>query len=189
MTETELVHCNLDLWLMGHTHIPYPNKPDIRDEVFYPATPEPDGFDCSHEGKALILDIDDKKKIVANFISTGQYSFIHDSLKVKSWRDIEKIQKGYSTEEHKKSLLKLKLSGRLPEEDYRKLPDVRDALKKHLAYLQFDNTELTVKITKDVIDKEFPEGSFSHRLLSSFIKDDDLEALQFAYDLIIGARK
>ena len=117
------------------------------------------------------------------------YSFIHDSLKVKSWRDIEKIQKGYSTEEHKKSLLKLKLSGRLPEEDYRKLPDVRDALKKHLAYLQFDNTELTVKITKDVIDKEFPEGSFSHRLLSSFIKDDDLEALQFAYDLIIGARK
>ena len=189
MTETELMHCGLDIWLLGHTHIPFPEKPDIRDEVFYPATPEPDGFDCHHEGKALILDIDDKKKITANFISTGQYRFLHDDVRIKSWRDVEKMQKRYSVNEHKKTLLKLKLSGRLPEEDYRKLPDVRDALQKHLAYLQYDDTKLTVEITVDVIDKEFPQDSFSHRLLSSFIKVDDMEALQSAYDLIKGARK
>ena len=102
---------------------------------------------------------------------------------------MEKMQQSYSLDKHKKSLLKLKLLGRLSEEDYRKLPDVRDTLQKHLAYLHFDDIELTVRITKDVIDKEFSEGSFSHRLLSNFIMDDDMEALQSAYDLVIGARK
>ncbi len=63
MTKAELHQAGLDIWLMGHTHIQYPEKPDTRDKVFYPATPEPDGFDCSHEGKALILELDEDKSI------------------------------------------------------------------------------------------------------------------------------
>ena len=188
MTETELVHCGLDVWLMGHTHIPFPNKPDIRDQVFFPATPEPDGFDCRHEGKALILDIDDKKKITANSISTGQYRFLHDEFQVKNWKDVEKVQDSYTADGHEKTLLKLKLSGKLPEEDYSKLPQFREALHKHLAYLQIDDTEMTVKITADVIEREFTQGSFPYQLLTSLVSANETETLQEAYDIIRKVR-
>ena len=188
MTETELVHCGLDVWLMGHTHIPYPNKPDIRDQVFFPATPEPDGFDCRHEGKALILDIDENKKITPRSISTGKYRFHHDDIRIKDWSDIKKVQDTYTADGHEKTLLKLKLSGRLPEEDYSKLPQFREALNKHLAYLQIDDTEMTVKITADVIEREFTQGSFPYQLLSSLVSANETETLQEAYDIIRKVR-
>jgi len=188
MTESELLQTGLDVWLMGHTHIPYPTKPDVRDRVFYPATPEPDGFDCKHEGKALILDIDENKKITPRSISTGQYRFHHDDVFIKTWRDVEKVEETYTSSEHTKTLLKLKLSGRLPEEDYRKLFKLRETLQKHLAFLQLDNTEMTVKITADVIDREFTQGSFPYQLLTRLVSGKETETLQEAYDIIRKVR-
>jgi len=188
MTKAELHEAGLDIWLMGHTHIQYPAKPDTRDKVFYPATPEPDGFDCSHEGKALILEIDEDKRIKAQSISTGQYRYDHEEVNVKTWKDVETIQTEYESVEHSKTLLKLKLTGRLPEEDYGKLPKVRENLERNLTYLQFDASEMTIKINKDVINKQFTEGSFPHQLLSKLESSKDSDTLQEAYEIIKGIR-
>ena len=80
MTPSQLHACGLDLWLMGHTHIQYPEKPGPRDRIFYPATPEPDGFDCSHEGKSWILELDGDKNIQAKSIATGTFCFVDKEL-------------------------------------------------------------------------------------------------------------
>ena len=101
---------------------------------------------------------------------------------------MKKVQDSYTAEEHKKTLLKLKLFGRLPEEDYNKLPQFREALNKHLAYLQIDDTEMTVKITADVIEREFTQGSFPYQLLSSLVSANETETLQEAYDIIRKVR-
>jgi DNA repair protein SbcD/Mre11 len=76
MTMNELKNSGVDIWLIGHTHITYPDKPGSRDIIFNPGTPEPDGFDCRHEGRAFLHTIDAQKKITTDVISTGSCRFI-----------------------------------------------------------------------------------------------------------------
>jgi len=184
MTESELLSCGLDLWLMGHTHIPYPGIPGPKTKVFYPGTPEPDGFDCGHEGKGLLIEIGGDKQIKSNSVSTGAYRFVHEEAEINSWTDAEEILARYSDPAHGNTLLKLKMKGRLPEEEYKKLSLIREDLERKVTLFQFDPTEVTIKITPDVIDREFTEHSFPYRLLKRLAETQDFEALQAAYEVI-----
>ncbi|CAB1056981.1 hypothetical protein D1BOALGB6SA_1720 [Olavius sp. associated proteobacterium Delta 1] len=184
MTESELLSCGLDFWLMGHTHISYPMKPGSKDKIFYPGTPEPDGFDCHHEGKGLIIEISPEKKIKLQSVSIGTYCFEHEEIELSNWSDAEEILKKYSDPSHGNTLLKLRMKGRLSEDDYKKLHLMRSDLEKKLSYLDFDLTDVTIKITPDVIDKKFAEQSFPHRLLKQLTETQDFEALQIAYEFI-----
>jgi DNA repair protein SbcD/Mre11 len=184
MTESELLSCGLDLWLMGHTHVPYPAIPGPKTKVFYPGTPEPDGFDCDHEGKGLLIEIDEDKEIKANFLSTGSYRFVHEEAEISSWKDAEEILARYAEPTHENTLLKLKMKGRLPEEEYKKLSLIREDLERKVTLFQFDSNEVTIKITPDVIDREFTEHSFPYRLLKRLAEIHDFEALQAAYEVI-----
>lgn len=57
MTRAELGAAGVDLWLTGHSHITWPAVPDARSTVLNPGTPEPDGFDCDHEGRAFLIEL------------------------------------------------------------------------------------------------------------------------------------
>lgn len=189
MTVSELLECGLDLWLMGHTHIQYPEKPGAFDKIYYPSTPEPDGFDCTHKGKAWILEMDDEKKVLSRSISTGIFQFLHAELLVNSSVDVKKLKDRYSSEECSKVLLKLKLKGRLPKGEYRNLSGLKGIMEGQLFYLLFDDSEVAEEITPEDINREFTEGSFPHRLLSILVEKGDHEALQAAYDLILEGKK
>jgi len=189
MTVSELLECGLDLWLMGHTHIQYPERPGALDKIYYPSTPEPDGFDCTHEGRAWILEIDNEKKILPKTISTGTYRFLHHELQVNNSTDIERLKKRYSSEEHSRVLLRLKLKGRLSKGEYRNLSELKGIMERQLFYLQFDNSGVTEEINLEDINREFTKGSFPYRLLSTLAEKGDHEALQAAYDLILESKK
>ena len=189
MTETELLQCNLDVWLMGHTHIPYPSKPGPKSKIFYPGTPEPDGFDCNHEGKALVVEINEEKEIEPTFINTRAYRFVHEETEVSSQSDLRRIRDKYADPTHKNTLLKLKLKGALLEEDYKELQAIQTELEKNLCFLHFDSSEVTIKITPELIEKEFTEHSFPYRLLKNLVQENDFEALQIAYELIRETQK
>lgn len=190
MTISELQMCNLDLWLLGHTHIQYPLRPDASNRIFYPGTPEPDGFDCEHEGRAWIIEIDKSKKINPRSISTGRYRFSHDTAEVNSLDDLLRLKDRYSMKEYRNALMKLKLRGRLSRDEYQGLHKIRSFLNEQLFYLaQFDTTELKEEITMDIINQEFTEGSFPQRLLTTLSEMDDSDAIQIAYDLIREVRR
>ena len=189
MSASELMDCGLDLWLMGHTHILYPESPGEMDRIYYASTPEPDGFDCHHEGKAWILEIDEEKRIKPTAISTGTYRFLHDESDINDTSDLEKLKSKYAQEEHSRTLLKLKLKGHLPKEDYIVLSKFRKDMEKRLFYLMLDDSEVTEKLTPEEINRAFTEGSFPHKLLTKLAEENDLEALQIAYDLIMERRK
>jgi exonuclease SbcD len=184
MTESELLACGLDLWLMGHTHIPYPTAPGPTSKVFYPGTPEPDGFACQHEGKGLLIEINGEKQIQADFVSTGEYRFYHEDTEISSFKDAERLLATYSEARHRNTLLKLKMRGRLPEEEYERLRTFHDELEKRVFFLQFDASEVMIKITPEVIEREFTEHSFPYRLLKGLAESRDYEALQVAYEFI-----
>lgn len=185
MKISELNDCKLNLWFIGHTHVQYPTQPNSENQIFYPGTPEPDGFDCAHEGKAWIIEIDKMKKLIPISITPGTYRFSHDEVELNSSSDLKTLLNRYSSNDYKRTLLKLKLKGRLPTEEYKKLLQLKEYIEKQLFYLQWDDIDVFEKITPEIINKEFTEGSFPHKLLTLLAEDnEDVEALQIAYDLI-----
>ncbi len=186
MTVQELLACRLDLWLLGHTHAWYPEHPGPGQNIFYPGTPEPDGFDCRHEGHAWIIRLDEDGSIHPQSFTTGKYRFIHDEAQLSSEHDLEKLRARYAAVEYKKTLLKLTMRGRLPRELYGKIPAVEQAVEENLLYLHqpVDKSALMEEITARDIDREFTLHSFPHRLLTSLAGEEDNEALQIAYEMI-----
>lgn len=189
MSVSELLECGLDIWLMGHTHIHYPDKPDHRDNIYFSSTPEPDGFDCTHEGRAWILEIDEDKKIKSRLLTTGKYRFLCDDVTVNETSNIERIKTKYSSNDYSGTLLRLKLRGRLSKDGYNDLVNLRDFIEKKLLYLQFDSSEVAEKITPDDINRTFTEGSFPYKLLTQLAEENDFEALQIAYDLMLEQKQ
>jgi DNA repair exonuclease SbcCD nuclease subunit len=188
MTSEELRAFGLDLWLLGHTHIQYPASPGPQDRIFYSATPEPDGFDCGHEGKAWLIEID-QEQVRAESITTGIYSFLHDDTTVSSSVDIEDIRSKYALSSYARTLMKLTLSGRLPKDGCESIPQLEKDLRVCFKYLEFSDSGVAEEITLDDINRIFTEGSFPHSLLSALTQDEDTEALQLAYDMLVAVKK
>ena len=62
---------------------------------------------------------------------------------------------------------------------------MKSVIGEHVFYLQWDDSDVTVEITPDVIDQEFIQDSFPHRLLAELARsDEDSEALQIGYEMI-----
>jgi exonuclease SbcD len=184
MTSQELLACGMDLWLMGHTHTQYPSPAGQTDRIFYPGTPEPDGFDCLHEGKAWVLDLAENRSVTSLSLSIGHHRFLHEEVQIRNSGDLEAFKNKYALTEHGKSLLKARLKGRIARGEYPLLSHVRSILEQHLFYLVWNDLDVREEITLDDIHHEFTEGSFPHTLLTDLSRSGDSEALQIAYELM-----
>ena len=207
MTVRELEGSGVDIWLMGHTHITWPEKPGDRDKVFNPGTPEPDGFDCRHEGRAFLHTIDANKTINTDILSTGSYRFQKMEVSLNHSTDIDRLlnqfragdNPGSNREvgdspgdnreagQHKKTVLALSVSGRLEPELYERWREGRQQIRNAVLELKLDEAKLREKITEEQIRTEFTTGSFPEQLLSSF-SEDQADELQLAYELIREVR-
>src|SRR5665648_31327 len=263
MSLAELTSAPVDVWLLGHTHITYPDKKKVTGwKVFNPGTPEPDGLDCkqtgnawiitigdikalnsdtkalntdtkalnhetkalntdtkalNHETKALdsetkaldsetkALDYDTKalnsntkassgshKEVSGELITTGSYRFKDQRHTVRNKADFEKIMGDLLMGDLLKdgpgnTIARLRIKGKLDEETFNYRHEVRRTLEEAMACLIFDDSEVGIKITSEMIHKEFSDGSFPSMLLSALT--DDEEALQLAYEMIMGVRR
>ena len=188
MTVRELQDSGLDIWLMGHTHITWPDKPGSRDIIFNPGTPEPDGFDCKHEGRAFFHTIDEQKNIQTEILSTGTYRFVQSDSDIKSVSDIDQLIDSYKDEQWRRTVLKLKVTGKLEPELYEHWKEKRQSIRDMVLELKLDDSGVQRKVTPEQIQKEFAEGSFPEQLLSSFTNEEEDE-LQMAYELIKEVQK
>lgn len=190
MDEDVLAHSGLHVWLMGHTdRMQYPASVQPSSKVFYPGTHEPNGFDCTHEGMAWILTLDEERKIHAESIVCGQYAFVIESVQVTSIEDFEPLLAKYSDHGAQKTVLRVLMSGSIPKDDFPKIGDFEKRLQKLVVYTEIDASQLRSEITEEVIRAEFTAGSFPFRLLSKLSEDAaDKKALQIAYDLITGVK-
>jgi 3',5'-cyclic AMP phosphodiesterase CpdA len=186
MKTSELLDAGMDLWLLGHTHARYPLKPGSTDRIFYAGTPEPDGFDCAHEGFAWLLDIDADGALSADAVRTGAYRFLHEEAEIRGAMDLLRLEKKYS--DAHTILLKATLRGHLPPETYPEVEHARRRLARSLFHLDWDAEGMREEISKPTIDREFPEGSFPHRLLTALEASGDAESLELAYEILLEAR-
>ncbi len=189
MTASELASLGMDLWLLGHTHTRYPAVPDVRDRIFISGTPEPDGFDCVHEGSAWLLRVEEKGRIDAEPIRTGAHRFVHESVRVTAASDLAAFEKRLSVPEARATLLKAVLTGRLPPEARGELEECRRKLAAEYLHLSWDADGVREEVTAETVAREFAEGSFPYRLLEGLLDAGDTEALETAYELLQEARR
>lgn len=183
MTVRDLQDSGVDLWLMGHTHITWPEKPGKKDIIFNPGTPEPDGFDCRHGGRAFLHSIDENKSIQTEILSTGSYRFQRIEQSINHQKDIDTLLEEFQKQGYQKSVVKLSVSGRLEPDLYEQWLDKRHEIRDSTLELKLDDSNLRHKVTEEQIRKEFTKGSFPEQLLASFSSDEE-EELQMAYELI-----
>ncbi len=197
MRREELESFGLDLWVLGHTHRP-PRDDDAR--LFIPGTPEPDGFDCAHEGSVLLLQVEDGR-VRAERLDTGSYRFRRETLEVAG----EEPEAGFAryfappkagrrppsagvAPEYERTLLRLALRGSLDAEALQRVRAQEERLRQAVAWLEIDDAELRERITAEKVEAEFARGSFSWLLLRRLLESGESEALEQAYELIREVR-
>jgi len=184
MRPQELTDAGVALWLVGHTHKPFPEKPGTRDTIFCAGTPEPDGFDCTHEGSAWSLEVTEKGIVTAESVRTGLLRFLDEGREVRTRADLERLEREHLVEGADRTLLRLRLSGRAPREVIAEIGALRARLSGVFLSMDLRAEELREEITAEAIDREYPAGSFPHMLLSALAGDNDQEALQIAHELL-----
>lgn len=185
MSNKELQDTPVDIWLLGHAHISYPEKDVIKGEkIFNPGTPEPDGFDCKHEGSAWIISIGEDKIADAHKVKTGKYRFIDEVFNIEEDEDLYKLKDLVLKDKPQAKIMRMTLEGRISSDAYRDRQNVYNELGKGLAYLEVNDSNLRMKVSKEMIEKEFTKGSFPYQFLNELADDD--EALQIAYELVKG---
>jgi DNA repair exonuclease SbcCD nuclease subunit len=191
MKRNELDHAPVNLWIIGHTHRQHPSGGGAINtagmaapSVLIPGTPEADGFDCRHGGTAWMIEVDEKRKIHIESLSTGIHRFIQEEHNLESADDLKRLEKRLGAEDMQRTLLRLRLSGRLGAQQLVELRQVLREAEESLFFAQIDDSRLLERISEQTVEAEFTEGSFPFRLLKNLIAVEDFEALQTAYALL-----
>jgi DNA repair protein SbcD/Mre11 len=188
MTPEELLAAGVNLWLLGHTHVPFPTAPTSSDRIFCAGTPEPDGLDCKHEGGVWILDLDETHAVAARMVRTGAYRFRETEERIADAGDLERILSTYSDEESRRTVLRLRLEGRVSRETLAGIGPWATRLAQRVLHLDLRGDEVRERLTPELIDAEYPSGSFPHSLLTRLATDADLEGLEIAHELLRETR-
>ena len=188
MTKDELLSLEMDLWLLGHSHIPYPEFKSVKNhKIFNNGTPEPDGMDCSHPGYAWYIELADNKAISAERIITGNYHFSDLVFEVNSKSDLINAVGKIKADSPENKILRLKLKGKLSRDDFRDKDKYLTEIRDKCFYAQIDQKALNIKIDKELIADEFAVNSFPYQLLTE-LEDQD-QALHLAYMMLKEVQK
>jgi exonuclease SbcD len=185
MTQARLLECGMDVWLLGHTHLPYPERAGKGERIFYAGTPAPDGFDCRHEGRAWILSLGERSSEVdAQPISTGAIRFRDVQAAVHGAADLDVLERAWTGEEAARTILRLRLSGRVTKEALGAMGEWSARISARLLHLELRDDELREEVTRDSIDRDFSPGSFPHTLLTRLADANDQESLALAHEIL-----
>ena len=196
MTESELLDIPMDVWLIGHTHIPYPDclredADTVGYKIFNAGTHEQTDLHNNTEGNGFIISIDKagtEAKVMARKFVSGRICFRDLSIKVKPDSDtsLADAVKNATAQLKDDTVVRLKICGSAKQAEYREREKIyKDILGRFLTYEKEDN-ELGEEITTDKIRSEFAQTSFAAKFLEALM-DDPAEA-QMAYHLLQECR-
>ena len=187
MNKDELLDIKMDLWLLGHSHLPYPEQKQVTNQkIFNNGTPEPDGMDCSHPGYAWYIELSENKagakEIKAERVKTGNYHFSDLEKEILSESDLEKLVNKILENKPENKILRLKITGELTRTEFNNKDDYLRELRDNCFYAKIDQSNLNMKIDREIIAEEFSESSFPYQLLTEL--EDNNQALHLAYKML-----
>ena len=178
MTREELNAIPVDVWLIGHTHVPFSGG-----RIFNAGTPVQTDVSCNTEGQCFILDIESGnglKPVSCKKFVSGQIRFFRREIAVNG--DLRGMLECGLSDIPDNSVVDIQLSGAVDREEYAERGlAVKEALSCFIEGT-CDDSALVRRITESFVKSEFPETSFSARFLTALLSDP--KEAQMAYDLL-----
>lgn len=185
MTISELKQTGLDLWLIGHTHIPYPNEDVITSgNIFNAGTHQQTDISDNSEGSVFIIDIDDNKNISARKVLTGAVHFVRKSIKLSHGDSLRAALENALSGDCRNTSYRIELSGIISEDDYTEKQSIYDEFRSRTISLEISDNALCPEITKERIEKETLDNSLENTLLKQYLDQNETELLNLAFNLI-----
>lgn len=197
MTREELEEIPMDVWLVGHTHVPFPKAESLSEKefrktderVFNAGTHVQTDVNCNTEGLCFIIEIDEEKNVSVKKVVTGNVRFYRPEVKVSPGKlesELRDALKGFA----KSSVVEVSLKGVVSEEEYMNRSEIINTALERFLEGRLRSDETCREITEARIDSEFPETSFSARLLKSLIsKPSEARRLYNLLNELKGQRK
>ncbi len=186
MKREELEKIPVDVWLIGHTHVPFPknlNETDytVSGNIFNAGTHVQTDVSCNTDGECFIIQIDEDKTVRAKKYQSGNVCFRRMTLTLAAGQFENRVREALGGLA-KDSVADVILKGTVSAKEYE---DRRRIMEDALAGFiegNYHDSELSPLITKEQIDAEFPETSFAAEFLNALL--DDPKEAQLAYELV-----
>ncbi len=184
MSPTELEAIPVDVWLIGHTHVPFPALTDsytVAGRIFNAGTHVQTDVNCNCAGQCFIIELLDDKSVRARQVETGALRFYRKSI-VLSPETMEDTLRRELSALGDNSVVDLRLSGSVTTDEYDGRHELLEELLGRFIEGTYSDTELSRLISEEIIDAEFAETSFA----AGFLKDllDEPKEAQLAYELL-----
>lgn len=197
MTENELSGIPVDAWLIGHTHIPYPNvlKEDSDTagyKIFNAGTHEQTDLHNNTEGNGFIITIDKQEaaaRVLARKYVSGKIHFHDLAVTVRPDSDtaLADALRSALDGRDRNAVIRVRVSGSIKQPEYQDKEKIyREILGEYLTY-EKEDSELSEEITAEKIRTEFAETSLAAQFLEKLMENPT--ELQMAYQLLQSCRE
>lgn len=186
MTSEELKSMELDFWLLGHIHVPYPQTTTITQnpDFFMSGFHSPDGWKRTRGGSCWLIEVDESKNLKADLLPVGKLRFYDWQRSINSELDLKKFEDELNSLDTQNALVRVELNGRLAGDIRQKLEQSLQAIGASFLEFQYSNL-VKLNIDHQYINSNYSNGSLPHGLLTALSNDNPngLE-VQLANDLI-----
>lgn len=192
MTEPELQAIPMDVWLVGHTHIPYPGGLSEDEEIggyriFNAGTHAQTDLHNNTRGYGFIISVDkqgDKAQVSAKKYQSGTIFFYDIAVRVSSAEgdSLEALLQEKLDPLEAESVVRLTVTGSVLSEEYSRRQELYKKYCDRFLSWELQDDELHEEITLDWVREEFAESSFAAKLMEA-LQGDQTE-LQMAYELL-----
>ena len=190
MKRSELEDIPVDVWLIGHTHVPFPR--DLTGDysrcgrILNAGTHVQTDVSCNTEGQCFIVEIGDDRSVRAKKYISGDLRFFRRNIPLTAGDMAQTLRRSLA-DIPDNSAVDLVLSGAVGAEEYRSRGEIIGNALSRFIEGSYDDSALSELISKELIWAEFPETSFSAGLLTALL--DDPKEAQLAYELLTSLRE
>lgn len=185
MKRSELEEIPVDAWLIGHTHVPFPRNLTeaftVSDKIFNAGTHVQTDVSCNTEGQCFVVEISENKTVRAKKVASGNLRFYRKNISVTAG-NMENIIIRELADVTDDSVVDLVLTGAVSTEEYEDRARIIENVLSRFVEGTYNDYALSKLISKELIESEFPETSFSAGLLTSLL--DEPKEAQLAYELL-----
>ena len=184
MSRPELEAIPVDVWLIGHTHVPFPTLTDSFTDagrIFNAGTHVQTDVNCNCPGQCFIIELSDDKSVRAKQVETGNLRFYRKNVALSPGTMEDTLRRELSAFGDG-SVVDLRLSGSVTTDEYDARHELLEELLGRFIEGTYSDTELSRLISAEIIDAEFAETSFAAGFLKGLL--DEPKEAQLAYELL-----
>ncbi|MGN1442287.1 MAG: exonuclease SbcCD subunit D [Acutalibacteraceae bacterium] len=189
MRRSELEEVPVDVWLIGHTHVPFPKNLNddfqiCTEKIFNSGTHVQTDVSCNTEGLCFIIELEKQENhttVKAKKFHSGTLRFYRKNLVLTAEKAEEILAKALNDLDDD-SVVELIISGSVTADEYARKDELLGSSLARFTESRYDDCKLSRLISKQLIDAQFPETSFSAAFLTALL--DDPKQAQLAYDLL-----